>query len=200
MREVVDCKAQTVNNFFKRNKHLVTKTRGSEFAPDLFNRIHFRRVRGNIHQNDIVRTIKVDCRMPGSAIADENDHIFWISARQFTEKYSHAGSIAIRHDQKEALAIHRINCAIHIPVFTDMMARNRGPDALRTPTSSRFIDSSKTSLVLKHQTDFFSRVLACRLLYGFFNFFEAAIVSSSAFFGCLALGITLRHPCSASNI
>lgn len=200
MGKVVDRKTQAINNLFKRTKHQITKTRGSKFTPNLFNRIHFRGVRGNIHQNDIIRTIKIICRMPGSAVTDENDHIFWISSGQLTKEYSHTGSIAIRHYQKETLAVHRINCAVCIPVFTDMMTWNRWSNTFCTPASSRFIDSSKASLVLKHQTDFLAWVLACCLLYGSFYFFEAAIVSSSAFFGCRALGITFRHPGRASNI
>ena len=63
-----------------------------------------------------------------------------------------------------------------------------------------YVDSSKSSFILEQKPHSLIRVLDDQILYGVVNFFEASIASSSAFFGCFALGITLRHPCLFRSI
>ena len=63
-----------------------------------------------------------------------------------------------------------------------------------TPAVFRFIDSSKSRFILKHQPDNLAAVDNFQFFDSGLNFFEASIVVSSAFLGCLLRGITLRHP------
>ena len=115
------------------------------------------------------------------------------------EKYIHAISVAIRHNQEAAITTDRFNCSVSISVFSDVVARNRRTNTLFAPAVFRFIDSTKACFVLKHQThcgivEFFR----C-FLYDLFNFFEASIASGFAFFGCRLRGIIFLHPCRRST-
>ena len=101
---------------------------------------------------------------------------------------------AIGHDQKEAAPIPRIDCAIGISVLSYMMAWHGWTDALCAPAGLRFVDPPKSRLILKHDMDSFGRVLANYFAVFSVNFFEEFCSSSLAAFGCLALGITFRHP------
>ncbi len=138
--------------------------------------------------------------MPCSPITDNNYDVIWICRFKLIHKDLHAFCIAVRHDEKETFSIYWINRAIYIAVFSNVVTRYCWTSPLWTPTVFRFIDSSETSFILKENPDPFSWVLGRQNPYIVFNFFEAAIASSSAFFGCLALGITLRHPCLFSSI
>jgi hypothetical protein len=75
-----------------------------------------------------------------------------------------------------------------------MTARNRGAITFHTPTIFGLVNSPKAGLVLKHETDF-SRLVENfhQFMDSGVNFFEVAMTSSLAFFGCLLLGITFRQ-------
>ena len=78
-----------------------------------------------------------------------------------------------------------------------------GGDSLSMPIVYKFGEDvyihdvvfNKASFILEHQTDCFSAVDNFQFFDSGLNFFEASMVSSSAFLGCLLRGITLRHPC-----
>ena len=115
------------------------------------------------------------------------------------EKYIHAISVAIRHNQEAAFTTGWLNCSVSISVFPAVVTRNRWANTLFAPAVFRFIDSPKARFVLKHQThcgivEFFR----C-FLYDLFNFFEASIASGFAFFGCRLRGIIFLHPCRRST-
>ena len=74
----------------------------------------------------------------------------------------------------------------------------RGLDTAAMQSISREFNFAETSFILKHQAYFWpSRFL--HFGYGCFNFFEASIASSLAFFGCLDLGMIFLQPCRWST-
>lgn len=138
--------------------------------------------------------------VPCSSITDNSYDIIWICCFKLIHKDLHAFCIAVRHDEKKTLSVYWINSTIYIAVFTDVMTRYCGASTVWTPADFWLIDSSKTRFILKEYSHLFLRILGRQNPYVVFNFFEASIASSSAFFGCRALGITLRHPCLLSSI
>ena len=60
--------------------------------------------------------------------------------------------------------------------------------------TSSLYSSDKFRFILKHQPDHLAAVDNFQFFDSGLNFFEASIVVSSAFLGCLLRGITLRHP------
>ena len=60
-------------------------------------------------------------------------------------------SVAIRHNQKAVFLTDRFNYSINIPVFPDMMARNRRTNPFFTPTILWFIDASESHFIPKYQ-------------------------------------------------
>ena len=132
--------------------------------------------------------------MPSSTVAYQDNSIIRICRSQMTEKNIHAIGIAIRHNQETAFSGDRFYCAVSIAIFPDMVARNRRTYPFFTPTIFRFVDSTKSCFVLKHQTYCGIVETFCFFFYDLFNFFEASIASGLAFFGCLLLGMIFRHP------
>ena len=137
--------------------------------------------------------------MPCSAVAYQNDDIIRIGHGQMIEKHIHTICVTIRHNQEAAFTADWFNRSVNISVFSDVMARNRRTDSLFTPAVFRFIDSTKTRFVLKHQTHCGIVEFFRSFLYELFNFFEASIASGLAFFGCRLLGIIFLHPCRRST-
>lgn len=120
------------------------------------------------------------------------------------EKEIHANSIAVRHNQKTALSSGWLDCTVGISVFPDVMTGDRRANALLTPAVFGLVDPSETSFILEHQAHFSTAFTAVvdfliQFAYFFFNFFEVAMTSSLAFFGCLLRGITFRQPCRSST-
>ena len=66
---------KAVNDRIKRVKDFVTKAALSKFLPNLFNRIHFRRIGRNKKQANIFWTTERFGLMPGSAIAAKEDPV-----------------------------------------------------------------------------------------------------------------------------
>ena len=131
--------------------------------------------------------------MPCGTITAEKDNIIWILFCQTRQKEIHTIGITTRHNPKAGFSRQRFYSTVYISIFPYMMARDRGTYSFLTPTIFWLIDSTKACFILEHKP-YFS---VGRKLYFFdfgFNFFEVAMTSSLAFFGCLLLGITLRHP------
>ena len=115
-----------------------------------------------------------------------------------------ADGIAVWQHQETAFTGSRLNGPIGIAIFADMMAWDRRSDASLTPAVFGLIDSPKTCLVLEHQAHFSTVSTTIvdfflQFFHFFVEFFEAAMTSSLAFFGCLLRGITLRHPFRSST-
>ena len=137
--------------------------------------------------------------MPGRTITAKEDQVIFELFRQCLQKNVDADGIAVWQHQEAALCSGRLDCTVGIAVFPDVMAWNRRTNALFAPAVFGVIDPPKTRLILEHQAHFstVSKTIVdffLQFLYFFFNFFEAAMTSSLAFFGCLLRGITFRHP------
>ena len=137
--------------------------------------------------------------MPGRTVTAKQDQVILELFGQCLQKNVGADGIAVWQHQKAAFTGSRLNGPIGIAIFADMMTWNHRPDTLFAPTVFGFIDSSKTCLILKHQAHFSTVSTTIvdfflQFLHFFFNFFEAVMTSSLAFFGCLLRGITFRHP------
>lgn len=138
--------------------------------------------------------------MPCSSVAAQEDDVIGVLLRQFIQKDVHAIRIAIRHDQKTGVSRHRIDSAICIAVFPNMVAWYRWTDPFFAPTVFRLVDPSESGFILKHKTYLLIWVIIavyiiCQFMDPFYNFFEVSMTSSLAFFGCLLLGKTFRQPC-----
>ncbi len=57
VRQRANSIAQSLDNFFQRSKYPVTESTLSNFFPNLFNRVHFRRIWGDIEKDNIIRQI-----------------------------------------------------------------------------------------------------------------------------------------------
>ena len=66
------------------------------------------------------------------------------------EKYIHAISVTIWHDQKTAITVHWFNCTIYISVFPDVVAWYRRTYTFFAPTVFRLVDSTESGFILKH--------------------------------------------------
>ena len=133
--------------------------------------------------------------MPCCSIAAQQNNVIGVCFGQFPKEYIHASGIALWKNQKEMIPGKRFHRPKGIIILPDMMAGYTGTNPSFTPAVFWLVDSSKASFILEHQTDCFSSVDNFQLFDSGFNFFEASMVSSSAFLGCLLRGITLRQPC-----
>ena len=131
--------------------------------------------------------------VPCSTITAKQNNVLGILCGQFFQKNTHTSRIAIRHDKKVSLTGQWLHGSVDIAILPDMVAGHCGADTSLAPAVFRLVDSPKSSFILKHQANCLPPVYNFQLFYGVVNFFEAAISSSLAFWGCLLRGITLRH-------
>ena len=151
-----DRTAKPVNYFFKSSKNLITEAQFTQFFPDLLNRIHFWCVWRNKEQTDVSWNDERPGFMPCSTVTAKKNNIIWILFRKFFEKNVHADRVAVWHDQKTRFACKRFNSTVNVPVLSNMMARDRRSNTFFAPAIFGFINPPKTSLILKHETDFFT--------------------------------------------
>ena len=76
--KIADGLAKAINNFFKRMKYLVVETSGTQLFPNLFDRIHLRRIRWNKAQHDVFRYKKSFRFLPGCSITAEKNSIIFV--------------------------------------------------------------------------------------------------------------------------
>lgn len=131
--------------------------------------------------------------VPCSTITAKQNNVLGILCRQFFQKDVHTRRVAIRHDEKESVTGQWLHGSVDIAILPDMMTGHCGADTSLAPAVFRLVDSPKSSFILKHQANCLPPVYNFQPFYGVVNFFEAAISSSLAFWGCLLRGITLRH-------
>ncbi len=197
-REIAYRFAEPIYNLIQGRKYLIPKTSEPYFLPNLFYGVHFRRIWRNEEQANIIRNIQFCGFMPCGTVTTQKNRIIRINLGEGTEKHIHALTITVGHNQKMPFPGQGFYRAIHIPVFPYVMAWNAGTLPLDRPTVFRLIDPTETSFILKHQA-YFWRTRFLHLGYGCFNFFEASIASSLAFFGCLDLGMIFLQPCRWST-
>ena len=97
-RKGADGITETVNHVVERIKDFVTEPAFAKFLPDLFNRIHFRRIGGNKEQADVIRNAERAGLMPGGAIAAKKDDVVRKLVGQVVEKEIHTNGITGRQD------------------------------------------------------------------------------------------------------
>ena len=131
--------------------------------------------------------------MPCSTVTNQNKNIISELFLKLIQIGLHTLCVAIRHDKEKAFSLYWINRSVGVSIFPNMMTWNCWTNSFCTPTVLWFIDSPKASFILKHQANLLFWILGCQNPYVVVNFFEASIASSLAFFGCRALGITLRQ-------
>ena len=137
--------------------------------------------------------------MPGGAITAKQNDIVRKLVGQFPQKQIHAYRITIGHDQEAGFTGQRFHRSIGVSVLPDMVAGYTGTGPFFTPAVFGLVDPSKTGFILEHQTHFStisSGIVDFSLQFShfFFHFFEAAMTSSLAFFGCLLRSITFLQP------
>ena len=120
------------------------------------------------------------------------------------KKEIHTNGITGREDQEAVLPRDRLDSAVGITVFPDVVAGDRWAETLWTPAVFGPVDPPETCFILEHQSHFptiSTRILDFFLhfLHILVNFFEVSMTSSLAFLGCWLRGMTFRHPCRSST-
>ena len=144
MIQGTDGVTQTVNHLLQGSKDFVLKAALPNFPPNLFYGIHFRCVRWNMKQNDIVRPLQTGGSVPCCTITAKQNNIISVFFRQLLQKDIHADSIAIGQDEKVPITWQRLHCAVSIAVLTDMVAGHAGTDTVPAPTVFRLVDPTKS--------------------------------------------------------
>ena len=133
--------------------------------------------------------------MPHSSIADQHNLVVWVCLSQISQEYVHTVCIAVRENEEETVPIPRLHRAIRVSVFPYMVAWDSRSDSFPAPAAFRLVDPPESCLILEHQSNVLAWILGSDFGVQGFNFFEESCSSFVAAFGCLDLGITLRHPC-----
>lgn len=153
--QFADSITKAIDNTFKSGKYFILEAHLPKLFPDLFNRIHFRRIRRNEKELNILGNLQSLGLVPSGAVTAEQNDIVLVFLRQFLEEYIHTVCVAIRHDKKEVVSVKRFDCSISVSVFPDVMAGNNRPDSLFAPAILWLVDSTKTRFILKQQVHFF---------------------------------------------
>ena len=133
--------------------------------------------------------------MPHGSITDQHNLVVGVGLGQLSQEYVHAVCVAVRENQEETVPVPRLYRAICVSVFPYMVAWDGWSGPFPTPAALGFVDPPESRLILEHQSDVLAWILGRDFLVQSFNFSEESCSSSVAAFGCLDLGITLRHPC-----
>lgn len=190
---------ESIYDSFECSKHFIFESAFSDFLPDLFDWIHFRRIGWNEAEGYIIRDFQTFRLMPASTVADQENLVIWIVFRQFFQEEIHADCITIGQYPKEAVAGSRFNSPIGITIFPNVMAGCGRALAFSTPASLGVVNSSETRLILKHYSYILAGILADDFVVLRLNFFEESCSSSDAALGCFGRGITFRHPCRCNT-
>ena len=141
--------AKAIYHLRQCREDFISKGHFSELLPNLLNRIYLRRIRRDKKELYIIRYNEVSCLVPCRTVTAQKNHVSRKLLRQLFQKDIHTGCIAVGHDQKTGVACQRFYCTIRIAVFSDMMTRHRGTNALLTPTVFGLIDSPEACFVLE---------------------------------------------------
>ena len=191
---------KTKYNLFKSGENFVSEPAAAKLFPYLFDWIHLGRIWRNIKDVYVFRNAETAGLVPSGTVAAKENDVVRILLCQETQKEIHANCITVWHNQEAALPGGWLYSPIGITIFSDVMTGNRWTDTLWAPAIFGLVDPPKACFILEHQT-YFSTVsivivdFFLQFSHFFFNFFEVAMTSSLAFFGCLLRGITFRHPC-----
>ena len=195
---------KTNHNFIQCGENLISEPAPAQFFPNLFDWIHFWRIWWNKKQTYVFRNAEGAGLMPCGAVTAKENDVVRILLCQVAQEEIHANGITVWHDQETALPSDRLDGTVSIAIFPDVVTRDRRTNTLWTPAELGLVDPSKARFILEHQAHFSTVSTAIvdfffQFSYFFFNFFEATMTSSLAFFGCLLRGITFRQPCRHST-
>ena len=110
--------AEPIYNLIQGRKYLVSKTSEPYFLPNLFYRVHFRRIWRNEEHANIIWYIQFCRFMPCGTVATQKNPIIRINLGEGTEKHIHAPTITVGHDQKMAFSSQtRVDAAKPITVL-----------------------------------------------------------------------------------
>ena len=87
--------AETEDHLIQRGKDLIFEANLPELFPNLLNRIHFRRIRWDKEEADIIRDHKTFGFMPGGPVTAEQDQVVLELFGQRLQKNVGADSIAV---------------------------------------------------------------------------------------------------------
>ena len=133
--------------------------------------------------------------MPHGPVADQHNSVVWVGLGQLSQEYVHTVCVAVRENEEETVPVPWLHRAIRVSVFPYMVAWDSWPDPFPAPAALGLVDPPESCLILEHQSDVLAWILGRDPGVQGFNFFEESCSSFVADFGCLDLGITLRHPC-----
>ena len=163
---------------------MVAEAALANFFPYLFDGVEFR---GGGRQEDefyVFRDFQCFCPVPRCLVAHQYDSVFGELLGQSFEKYVHAVCIAVWQNKKERVSVQWFNRTVCVTVFPYMMAWRYRTVPRIAPAIFWLVDSPKTRLIVKHQSDATVQTFVLFLLHGNVNFFVASIASSLALFGC----------------
>ena len=144
MIQGTDGVTQTVDHLLQGSKDFVAEATLPNFLPNLFYRIHFRCVRWNEKQNDIVRQLQTGGSVPCRTITAKQNNIISIFFGQLLQKDIHADSIAIGQDEKVPIACQRLHRTMSVTILTNMVAGHTGTDTVPAPAVFRLVDPTKS--------------------------------------------------------
>ena len=186
--------AESIHDLCQTCKDLVSEATLADLFPNLLNGVHFRRVWRDMEQHDVLRNLQCAGLVPCCAVATQQNDVIRILLGQIPQKHIHADCIALGKHQKEVLSRPGLHSSKGIVILPDVVTGHTGAHTFFAPAVFGFVDPSEACFILEHQTDFFVAVDNFQLLDSGLNFFEASIVSSLAFLGCLLRGMILRQP------
>ena len=186
--------AEAVHDLFQTCKDLVSEAALADLFPNLLYGIHLRCVRRDMEQLDVLRNLQCARLVPCCTVAAQQDDIVRVFFGQIPQKNIHADGIALRKHQKEVVSRQRFHSTKGIVILPDVVTGHTGAHPLFTPAVFRLVNPTEACFILEHQPNYFAAVDNFQFFDSGLNFFEASIVSSLAFLGCLLRGMILRHP------
>ena len=121
-----DCITEPIHDFSQAGKDLIAEAALANLFPDLLDRIHFRRVRRNMEQQDILRDVQCTGLVPCCTIAAQQDDIVRVFPGQTLQKYIHTHRIALRKHQKETISCPGFHSSEGIVILPDVVAGHTG--------------------------------------------------------------------------
>jgi hypothetical protein len=74
--------AETIYDLVQRSEYLVAKSDFPQFLPYLFNRVHLRRIWGNMKEDNVIWHLKRLGLVPCSSIATKQNNVLSIPGRE----------------------------------------------------------------------------------------------------------------------
>ena len=198
-RQVLYRITQPFDHFVQAQECLVAESPLADLFPNLFYRVHLRGIRWDERKVDILRDLQSVRPVPPGPVTDQQQLIVRKCLCHLFQKHVHTDCVAVREHKKESVSRLRFHRPICVPVFPYMVTGYGWPHSSLAPAALRFVDPPEPCFILEQYSHSLLGKFFLQFVVSGFNFFEAFTASLSAAFGCLDLGIILRHPCRLSN-